>query len=284
VDRERLAPWRSRAGKSAQRERVYENYRRQPNDLDRYLYLAALQDRNETLFYRLLSEHVEEMAPIVYTPTVGLACQRFSHIYRQPRGLYVTPDDTARMRDLLSELPYSDVSIIVATDGEGILSLGDQGAGGMGIPIGKRALADRPGLDAFKYALAANPALVSDWRLEDSHQITLGDVVANFQPTVLIGTSGQPGCFTEALIREMARHVERPGIFALSNPTSKTKVLPADAIGWTGGRAIVATGLPIESLRNRRLSISSQSAPTNVGFIQDAKCKPVLTRGNQVIK
>jgi malate dehydrogenase (oxaloacetate-decarboxylating) len=393
-----------------QLERVYENYRRQRDDFDRYLYLASLQDRNETLFYRLLSEHVDEMTPIVYTPTVGLACERFSHVYRQPRGLYITPDDRGRMRELLSELPYSEVSVIVATDGEGILGLGDQGAGGMGIPIGKLALytlgagihptrclpvcldvgtgnaqlrsdplylgvqrprlegdeyyglldafveavaeifpstllqwedfskqkawtvleryrdrlcsfnddiqgtgaitlagvlgvckvdgrgltehrfvvhgagaggggiiqvlvaamleaglnaaeararvvgldsrglilANRPGLEAFKHAFAADPALVSDWHLEDPNHITLSDVIANFQPTVLIGTSGQPGCFTEALIRDMARHVERPAIFALSNPTSKTEVLPADALAWTEGRALVATGSPFE--------------------------------------
>jgi malic enzyme len=393
-----------------QLERVYENYRRQRDDFDRYLYLASLQDRNETLFYRLLSEHVDEMTPIVYTPTVGLACERFSHVYRQPRGLYITPDDRGRMRELLSELPYSEVSVIVATDGEGILGLGDQGAGGMGIPIGKLALytlgagihptrclpvcldvgtgnaqlrsdplylgvqrprlegdeyyglldafveavaeifpstllqwedfskqkawtvleryrdrlcsfnddiqgtgaitlagvlgvckvdgrgltehrfvvhgagaggggiiqvlvaamleaglnaaeararvvgldsrglilANRPGLEAFKHAFAADPALVSDWHLEDPNHITLSDVIANFQPTVLIGTSGQPGCFTEALIREMARHVERPAIFALSNPTSKTEVLPADALAWTEGRALVATGSPFD--------------------------------------
>ena len=397
-----------------QLERVYENYRRQPDDLDRYLYLVALQDRNETLFYRLLSEHVEEMTPIVYTPTVGLACQRFSHIYRQPRGLYVTADDTTRMRDLLSGLPYSEVSVIVTTDSEGILGLGDQGAGGMGIPIGKLALytlgagihparclpvcldvgtsnaqlrsdplylgvqsprlegdeyydildafvdavaevfpstllqwedfskqkawtvleryrdrtcsfnddiqgtgaitlagvlgvctvtgrdlgdhrfvvhgagaggggiiqvllaalveaglsgteararvlgldsrglilANRPGLDEFKHALAADPELVSDWRLDDPSQISLSDVVANFQPTVLIGTSGQPGCFTETLVREMAGHVDRPAIFALSNPTSKTEVLPADAIAWTEGRALVATGSPFEPVEH----------------------------------
>jgi malic enzyme len=393
-----------------QLDRVYENYQHQPDDLERYLYLVALQNRNETLFYRLLSEHVDEMTPIVYTPTVGLACERFSHIYRQPRGLYVTAEDISRMREMLSELPYSDVSVIVATDSEGILGLGDQGAGGMGIPVGKLALytvgagihpsrclpvcldvgtnnaqlrsdplylgverprlegeayydlldafveavaevfpntllqwedfskqkawtvleryrdricsfnddiqgtgaitlagvlgvctvtgreladhrfvvhgagaggggiikvlltaledaglspdeartrvvgldsrglilANRPGLESFKDAFAADPALVSDWRLDDPNQITLSDVVTNFQPTVLIGTSGQPGCFSEALVREMARHVERPALFALSNPTSKTEVLPADAIAWTEGRALVATGSPFE--------------------------------------
>ena len=393
-----------------QLQRVYEGYQRQSDDLNRYLNLVALQDRNETLFYRLLSEHVEEMTPIVYTPTVGLACQRFSHIYRKPRGLYVTPDDIGQMRELLLDAPFSGVSVIVVTDSEGILGLGDLGAGGMGIPIGKLALytlgagihparclpvcldvgtgntelredplylgvdrprlqgdeyyefldafvdavrevfpstllqwedfsrqkawtvleryrdricsfnddiqgtgaitlagvhgvctitgrdlvdhrfvvhgtgaggggiihvllaalqaaglsaaeararvlgldsrglilADRPGLETFKHGLAADPALISDWRLEDPNRITLDDVVSNFRPSVLIGTSGQSGSFTEALVRDMAKHVERPALFALSNPTSKTEVHPADALGWTEGRALVATGSPFD--------------------------------------
>ncbi len=393
-----------------QLERVYENYRRQADDLDRFLYLVALKDRNETLFYRLLGDNVEEMTPIVYTPTVGLACQRFSHIYRRPHGLYVTPDAAGRMREVLGCAPYADVSVIVATDGEGILGLGDLGAGGMEIPIGKLALytlaaglhpsrclpvcldvgtanaqlrsdplylgtqrprlegedyyalldefvdavaevfpgtllqwedfagqkawtvldryadricsfnddiqgtgavvltgvlgacrvlgralrhhrvvvfgagaggggviqmllaammeagldeteaksrvvgldsrglvlADRPGLDDFKRAFAADPALIAGWRLADPGHVTLADVVANFRPTILIGTSKQPGSFTRAVVSEMAAHVDRPVIFALSNPTSKTEVPPADAIAWTEGRALVATGSPFE--------------------------------------
>ncbi len=393
-----------------QLERVYANYARQPDDLNRYLYLIALQDRNETLFYRLLSEHTEEMTPIVYTPTVGLACQRFSHIYRKPRGLYITPDNQGQMRTLLAEAPYSGVSVIVATDGEGILGLGDLGAGGMGIPIGKLSLytlgagihparclpicldvgtanaelrhdplylgrkqprlqgeeyyafldafvagveevfpgvllqwedfsrqkawsvldryrdricsfnddiqgtgaitlagvlgictitnrpltdhrfvvhgtgaggggiihvilaglmnaglsavdakarvvgldsrglvrADRPGLELYKQAFAADPQLTTDWQVADQGRIMLQEVVANFRPTVLIGTSGQCGCFDEPLIREMARHVERPAIFALSNPTSRTEVTPADALAWSNGSALIATGSPFD--------------------------------------
>ncbi|MDH3413202.1 MAG: NAD-dependent malic enzyme [Gammaproteobacteria bacterium] len=394
--------------------RVYENYQRQPDDINRYLYLIALQDRNETLFYRLLSDHVEEMMPIVYTPTVGLACQSFSHIYRKPRGLYITAAHGDRMREVLSEAPYSGVAVIVATDSEGILGLGDLGAGGMGIPIGKLSLytlgagihpaqclpvcldvgtnnvqlrndpiylgvqqprlqgdeyyalldkfvdavaeafpttllqwedfskqkawtvleryrdrvcsfnddiqgtgaitlagvlgvcditgrklvdhrfvvhgagaggggiihvllaaledaglsatqartrvlgidsrglilADRPGLDPFKQALAADPALTADWRLEESDGIHLSDVVRNFKPTVLIGTSGQGGCFTEEVVREMAKHADRPAIFALSNPTAKTEVNPADALVWTNGRALIATGSPFDPVEH----------------------------------
>lgn len=394
--------------------RVYENYQRQPDDLDRYMYLAALQDRNETLFYRLLSEHVEEMTPIVYTPTVGLACQNYSHIFRKPRGLYITQEHAGRMRAVLAEAPYSGVAVIVATDGEGILGLGDLGAGGMGIPIGKlslytlgggihparclpvcldvgtnnvqlrndplylgvqqprlegdayyalldefvdavkevfpgallqwedfsrqkawtvldryrerissfnddiqgtgaitlagvlgvcsitkRALADqrfvvhgagaggggimhlllaaledaglspaeartrvlgidsrglilsdRTDLEDFKQALAADPALLSGWTLGNSNSIQLIDVVANFKPTVLIGTSGQASSFTESLVRDMAANTGRPALFALSNPTSKTEVNPADAFAWTDGRALVATGSPFDPVEH----------------------------------
>ena len=399
-----------------------EHIRRKSDDLERYIGLAALQDRNETLFYRVLVENLEEFMPIVYTPTVGRACQTFSHIMRRPRGLWITPADIDRIPDLLRNArtdstgtasAVDDVRLIVATDNERILGLGDQGAGGMGIPVGKLSLytggagiypahtlpvsldvgTDNPDLladplyigyrqqrlrgaeyddfiEAFVSAIMdVCPRAVLQWedfkqhnaiRILDRyrHRITsfnddiqgtgavvlagilaavrtlgrpladqrfvflgagaagtgiartvraamiaqgvdaatakraivtadtkglvfaardqldddkrefaltadelafygLGNlkpndrrdleaVVAAVKPTVLIGTSGVPGAFTEAALREMAAHAERPVIFPLSNPTAKTEAVPADIMAWTSGRALIATGSPFE--------------------------------------
>jgi malate dehydrogenase (oxaloacetate-decarboxylating) len=120
--------------------RAYEAYHRKDDDLERHIYLRALQDTNEVLFYRLLLDHIEEMTPIVYTPTVALACQQFSHIYRRPRGLFVSYPRRDSIIKLLRNRPNRNVDVIVVTDGERILGIGDQGAGGLGIPIGKLSL------------------------------------------------------------------------------------------------------------------------------------------------
>ncbi len=120
--------------------RVLGNIRAKPTDLERYLYLIALQDRNEHLFYRVVMNHLEEMMPIIYTPTVGQACQAFQHIYRKPRGFYVSIEDRGRVREIMQNWPHENARIIVVTDGERILGLGDLGADGMGIAIGKLSL------------------------------------------------------------------------------------------------------------------------------------------------
>ncbi len=381
--------------------RTYENYRRKESDLERYVFLTALQDRNETLFYRLLHEHISEMMAIIYTPTVGEGCRQYSHVFRRPRGLYISYPHRQQISALLDNAA-AEVEVIVVTDGERILGLGDLGVGGMGIPIGKLSLysvcagihpattlpimldvgTDNPELlddplylgwrhprvrgqeyDAFieafveaikekfpgvllqwedfskqnaarlleryrnrlctfnddiqgtgavtlagllaamkllgstlpeqrivvlgagssaigicdqivaamvqaghaeqdareKLWLVDSKGLVHDGRndLEASKRkyarrtasietmgLTFLDVVKNVRPTVLIGTSGQRGAFSEDVVREMAKHVERPVIFPLSNPTSKCEAAPADLIEWTDGRALIATGSP----------------------------------------
>lgn len=393
--------------------RTYENYRRKETDLERYVFLTALQDRNEILFYRLLQEHISEMMPIIYTPTVGDGCRQYSHVFRRPRGLYIPYPHRHEIPLLLDNAPSQDIEIIVVTDGERILGLGDLGVGGMGIPIGKLSLysacagihpattlpimldvgTDNPELlddplylgwrhkrvrgqdyDDFvelfveavklkfprvllhwedfskqnaarlleryrdrlctfnddiqgtgavtvagllaamkrlhsplgqqrivilgagsaavgisdqilaalrydeysehdakeKIWLVDSKGLVHDGRtdLESSKKKyarskpadwsggdSFLDVVRNVRPTILIGTSGQRGVFSEEVVREMARHVDRPVIFPLSNPTSKSEATPGELLEWTDGRALVATGSPFPAVSYKGRSI-----------------------------
>ncbi|HSW39225.1 MAG TPA: NAD-dependent malic enzyme, partial [Acidobacteriota bacterium] len=390
--------------------RTYENYSIKTANIEKFIFLSSLHDRNETLYYRLLQEHINEMMPIVYTPVVGEACQKYSHIYRRGRGIYISYEDRDNIFRILCHTGIENPSIIVVTDGERILGLGDQGAGGMGIPIGKLCLytlcagvspystipimldvgtdneellndplyiglrrkrvrgeayqefidkfveavkqafpnvclqwedflkenaikqlnrfrdeicsfnddiqgtagvtvaglysalritggsfreqrivfagagasaqgisdlivtamredglseqeaveriwtvdsrglcvGNRGGLEPFKLRFARSEAEVEGYVCKDRARITLEETVANARPTILIGTSGHPGMFTEAVVRKMAEINERPVIFPLSNPTSKTEVIPADALAWSEGRAIVATGSPFD--------------------------------------
>jgi malate dehydrogenase (oxaloacetate-decarboxylating) len=391
-----------------QLDRAYANIVRSDEPLQQYIALAALQDRNETLFYKIILRHLEKFAPVVYTPTVGLACQEYSHIFRRGRGLWITPLHKGKIANLLDNAPYDDVALIVVTDNERILGLGDQGAGGMGIPIGKLVLYTvgagihptrvlpisldvgtdnealledplyigyrKPRLRGAEYDALVDefiqavkirfPSALLQWEdfkkataftlldryrtellsfnddiqgtaavalsgvmaamritdipiteqrvvilgagaagigigrqlrdamsagglrgdeltaavavldsrglLVDSRDFRddykrefawpaalaeqkgllgssgLADVVGTVKPTVLIGTSGQPGTFTEDVVRMMAAHVDRPVIFPFSNPTSKCEAVPADLIAWTEGRALVASGSPFD--------------------------------------
>ena len=389
--------------------RTYENYRCKETDLERYVFLTALQDRNEILFYRLLLEHLSEMMPIIYTPTVGEGCRQYSHVFRRPRGLYISYPNRGEIPVLLDNTPSEGVKVIVVTDGERILGLGDLGVGGMGIPIGKlslysvcagihpaatlpimldvgtdnRELLDDPLylgwrhprvrgqeyddlIEAFvKAVMEKFPRVLLQWEdfskhnaarlleryrdrlctfnddiqgtgavtvagllaamklldsklgeqrililgagssavgicdqiiaamlqegysehdgkqklwlvdskglvhtgrtnLEDSKRryaqptermasidpesFKFFEVVRNVKPTILIGTSGQGGAFSEDIVREMAKHVERPVIFPLSNPTSKSEATPSELLQWTEGRALIATGSPFPAV------------------------------------
>jgi malate dehydrogenase (oxaloacetate-decarboxylating) len=374
----------------------------------KYNQMRDLQDTNETLFYSLITNNIEELLPIVYTPAVGEGCQRFSEIWRKPRGLFISFPDKARIPRILSDPRYDDIRCIVVSDGERILGLGDQGAGGMGIPIGKMALytalagippehclpvlldagtdnealladpiyigwqhervrgqeyddfveafvsavasrwphillqwEDFAGANAARlleryrdrlctfnddiqgtaavttatllaavnatgvslkdqtialfgsgsagigiadlildemqqeglteaqarqriYAFNRNGLLVEGardmrpnqlplarmradvegWKLSGGEDISLLDVARNAKITALVGTSTQPGAFSEEIIREMASHTSRPIVFPLSNPTSCAEAKPADLLHWTDGRAIVGTGSP----------------------------------------
>ena len=381
----------------ARRLRVLRAFK---TDFERYAFLRDLQDINETLFYALLVRNLDELLPLVYTPTVGEGCQRFSEIWRKPRGIFLSYPNRHRVREMLANPRFDRVRVIVVSDGERILGLGDQGAGGMGIPIGKLSLytacagihpemtlpilldvgtnnAERLAdplyigwrhervtgaeYDAFVEELVAAiverwPDVLLQWEdfaganasrllaryrdrlctfnddiqgtaaiavatllaavqvtgvplvaqriaivgagsagcgiaqlllqamvdagaseaearrrffLVDRHglivdgmpdltpaqqpfaqapwelgEIHLYDVVAHAKPTALIGVSGQAGAFTETAVREMARHVARPVIFPLSNPTSRAEATPADLMAWTDGRALVGTGSP----------------------------------------
>jgi malate dehydrogenase (oxaloacetate-decarboxylating) len=403
-----------------QAERSYAQYRHQSDDLAKHLFLDSLHDRNEVLYFRVLREHLAEMLPIVYTPTVGEAIERYSKDFQRPRGLYLCVDDADRIDAAFDNLGAGpdDIDLIVATDAEQILGIGDWGVGGIAISVGKLAVytaaagidptrvialmldvgTDREellnypaymgarhervrgtaydefidryvraatahfpkvllhwedfgagnarrileryrnrictfnddmqgtgavvlggvlaatrvagmslaeqrvvvfgagtagigiadficrameregmapdeatrclwalgshgllvegmgsGMRDFQRAYARPEAEVETWHREGGN-IDLMETVRRVRPTLLIGCAAQPGSFTEDVVREMAAHVERPIIFALSNPTSLSEGIPADLIAWTNGRALVATGSPFPPVTYRETS------------------------------
>jgi len=397
-----------------QAKRIYQQLRSQPDDLQKYVMLSALFNRNVYLYYRVLADHLEELMPIVYTPTVGAAVQRFSQVFQGGTGgIWITPDMRGRMAEVLERIVAErDIRLLVVTDNESILGIGDQGAGGMAISQGKLALytaaagidpaqaipvsldfgtdnellladeqylgwptkrirgkeylelvdefvaavrrvmphalvqwedfrkdnaltildrysnvlpsfnddiqgtgavvvaglnsalkikaerladqrivvfgagaaglgvtrqikaqladegvrgddqaavvavLDRSGLlvndgtpmDAYKRALAWSTERAAAHRLAAPGDRSLYNVVSKYRPTVLIGVSGVAGAFDEAVVREMARHVERPVIFPSSNPSTSSEAVPADLYAWTDCRCLVATGSPFRDV------------------------------------
>ncbi|WP_420804062.1 NAD-dependent malic enzyme [Rahnella bonaserana] len=392
---------------SEQTDRAYTQFSEFKRDISKHVYLRNIQDTNETLFYSLINSHLEEMLPIIYTPTVGEACEHFSDIYRRARGLFISYPDRDHIDEMLQNFSKNDIQVIVVTDGERILGLGDQGIGGMGIPIGKLSLYtscgginpantlpimldvgtnnvqrlddplymgwrhpritdceynefmdifiqavktrwpdvllqfedfaqtnamplleryreelccfnddiqgtaavtlgcliaashaagtqlrdqrvtflgagsagcgiaekivaqmiaegatedearsqvfmvdrfglltdDMPNVLGFQRKLVTRKANITHWKV-DAQNISLQDVVHNSKPTILIGVSGQPGLFTEEIIREMHHNCHHPIIMPLSNPTSRAEARPQDVIAWTEGAALMATGSP----------------------------------------
>jgi malate dehydrogenase (oxaloacetate-decarboxylating)(NADP+) len=378
-------------------DRVMVNLERLPRDIDRYMLLSSLQERNERLFYQTVIEHVERILPLIYTPTVGEACREFSHIAREPKGFFITPDDRGQIRRMLANWPQKDIRVIVVTDGQRILGLGDLGANGMGIPIGKLALYtacagikpevclpvtldigtnneelltdilylgyphrrlegkayfdlvdefvtavqsrypdaliqfedfqtpiayallnkyrnrvlcfndDIQGTAAVALAGVYSSTRITGVRFRDLTIMFLGagsaatgiadlmtaafveeglseeearrhlwfvdvnglvvkgrtdlmdynlpyahdaahmgflDAIESIRPHILIGATGAPATFTQAVVERMSAINRRPVIFALSNPTSRAECTAEQAYSWSGGRAIFASGSP----------------------------------------
>jgi malate dehydrogenase (oxaloacetate-decarboxylating) len=396
-----------------QLDRAYRQYSTYHEAINKHIYLRGIQDNNETLFYALVSQYLEEMMPIIYTPTVGDACEQFSDIYRSSRGLFLAWEEREQIDDILRNATKDKVKVIVVTDGERILGLGDQGIGGMGIPIGKLSLytacggispaytlpvmldvgtnneallndpmymgarhprvsedeydafvdlfmhaaqrrwpgvmvqfedfaqanampilnryrerfccfnddiqgtaavtlgtllaacrvskksisehriafvgagsagcgiaemliqkmreeglsdevarrqvfmvdrhglitEDMSGLQEFQRALAQHRTDIDTWSCRGQWP-SLEEVVTHGRPTILIGVSGQPGLFTEAIIKGMTQHSDAPIIFPLSNPVSRAEATPEDIVRWTNGKAIVATGSPFQPVNH----------------------------------
>ncbi|SUB62841.1 Probable NAD-dependent malic enzyme 2 [Plesiomonas shigelloides] len=240
-------------------ERVYQGFESASTDIEKYIFLRSLQDRNETLFYALLSQHVEQMTPIIYTPTVGKACQEFSHRYQKPRGLFITPENVDNMGNMARHFNGKTIKIIVVTDSQGILGIGDQGVGGMGIPIGKLSL----------YTLAAgiHPACCLPITLDvgTDNQALLDDPMYLGQPHKRI--RGQEyDAFIEKFVRQVKVHFPNAVLQwedfsksnAFNNLSRYQQELPSfnDDIQGTG--AVVLAGI-IGAVRSKGETLGQQN-------------------------
>ncbi len=235
-----------------------EHIRRKRDPLEQYIGLAALQDRNATLFYRLLAEHLEEFLPIIYTPTVGRACQEFSHILRRTRGIWITPDDIDHVAETLRNSPFDDIRLIVVTDNERILGLGDQGAGGMPIPIGKLAL--------YTAAGGIHPALTLPVSLDvgtDNERLLADPLYVGYRAPRLRGAA------YDALVEAFVTAVERelPGCVIQWEDFKQQNALriqeryrdrvPSFNDDMQGTGAVVLGGL-LAAMRHRRSALADQ--------------------------
>ena len=289
-----------------QATRTYAQLTAQPTNLDKYVFLDQLHNRNEVLYYRVLADHLSELLPIVYDPTVGEAIKKWSRDYRRSRAVYLSVDRIEDVRPSLEGLCLGpdDVDLLVVSDAEEILGIGDWGVNGTGAIVIAAAVSgmkvagqgfadqrlvvygagtagtgmadqihagmvrdglspdearsriwlidraglvtdDMEGLPDYQQAYARPASEVADWTREHG-RIGLLETVRRVHPTILIGTSTDHGAFTREVIEEMSSGVERPIVLPLSNPTERIEAMPADIIAWSGGKALVATGIPVE--------------------------------------
>uniref|UniRef100_A0AAQ4R0P9 Malic enzyme 3, NADP(+)-dependent, mitochondrial n=1 Tax=Gasterosteus aculeatus aculeatus TaxID=481459 RepID=A0AAQ4R0P9_GASAC len=244
--------------------RVMKSYETRADPLDKYILLMTLQDRNEKLFYRLLTSDIEEFMPIVYTPTVGLACQQYGHAFRRPRGLFITIHDRGHIATMLNSWPEADIKVHTHTHTHTqLLMAGKLNSAALGIAhllmmamakegISREEAAKRIWMVDSKGLIVKGRGNLNHEKQEFAHDHphikTLEEVVATVKPTAIIGVAAVAGAFTEKIIKDMASFNERPIIFALSNPTSKAECTAEQCYQLTEGRGIFASGSPFDKV------------------------------------